>query len=86
MLLQAEPDEYGCYDRQIHIKLKNLRKDNNVCCKVARCMEEELEILEDVSPLGLKRSRDSAVDIGAENDDNGNKKYRVRKDDIFVKN
>jgi hypothetical protein len=49
-------------------------------------MEEELEILEDVSPLGLKRSRDSAVDIGAENDDNANKKYRVRKDDIFVKN
>ena len=48
-------------------------------------MEEELEILEDVSPIGLKRSRDSAVDIGADNDDNATKKYKVRKDDIFVK-
>jgi hypothetical protein len=59
-------------------------KDNNVCCKVNRCMEEELEILEDVGPNGLKRSRDSALDMGAGIDTSGNKNYKVRKDDIFV--
>jgi len=47
-------------------------------------MEEELEILEDVGPNGLKRSRDSALDMGAGIDTSGNKNYKVRKDDIFV--